>query len=673
MKRFIIVLLFICTNVFPLFAEERDITYADEKIIFTADFVEFNQKDNILIGRGNFHLIQEGAELRADEAEINLNTKKIVATGNVFLNDKGTELYGDEVHYNMETKKGKIIHGVVYQKPWIIYGPEMKKVNERKTVSRHARITSCDLTPPHYYLSTSKVFVYMDDYLFALNTAMWVDGVPIFYLPVFYKSLEERTFSLDIRPGYSKREGIQVKTTLGIPIGLHYYSKFYIDYYELKGIGLGTELNYFYENQYKGTLYGYTIKERDTLKERWNLRGAHWQRLTGFLIMQGNLKFQSDEDFNNTYFKESYDRVVQELESDLAFTAQTKRTTTRVVFRRDERYDALKGKFIPDKITAPNISFTTGRIEIGRSRSYYTVNAAFDNTYEKSDEFYRKSGNAGISLTRRFNLTRSTVYKPNFTYRELWRDRRSDADLHDLFNGSYTIENSLRNRVTRYVDVDVKHRYTIRTMNNTIKTDARTPDKGIARNHGDVLMYAKLGRIADMKILSGYDFHKNKGEYVETYKQKMDNVITELDFWLGKNTRVYFRNNYDFYPRTNVSFSGSVSTWNLKTNWSYLKSKKGFLSVFHTIAVNVTPKTSVNFGTRYVASGPNRMNYNLVEFTEQNLTIVRDLHCFEFRIAYIKRGKIEEITFNIQLKADMQRKKKLFNIDHEREFYPWRE
>ncbi|MFH1379818.1 MAG: LptA/OstA family protein [bacterium] len=671
MKRhalFILILCFCFTR--PFKAEEKTIVYSDNKVTFSADYVEFDQENNILFGSGKFYLKQDNSELRADEAEINLNTKQITARGRVSLYDQETELYGDKVEYNMETKKGKIIKGIVYQRPWIIYGPQMEKINEQKTLSRNARITSCDLQRPHYYLSTSKVFMSIDQYIFAVNSALWVDDVPVFYLPVFFKSLGERIYSFDMRPGYSKRDGVTVKSTLGLPLTSSLYLKLYIDYFEVKGTGKGSELNYLSENV-KTTLYGYNIQERDTMVDRWNLRGAHWQRFNPYLIMQGNLRFQSDTDFNNTYIKESYERVVETLQSDVAFTASTQKTTSRMSFMRNDSYDALKNKFVADSISAPNLSFTTNRIEIMRSRFYYTYDISLDNMYAKEDTFYRKSGNSSISLTRNINLARSTVFTPRVSYRQLWKDRHSTEDLRDLFNGSCSASTVLRQRLTRWIDLNLNHDYVIRTKENTIKTDLQAQDKGIEQNHGGISSFFYLWRVADLKLKSGYDFHKNKNEIVATYKEKIDDIVSEISFKPGRNLFLSFRDIYDVYPRHNVGSSGDVNIGWLRTNWSYTKARKGELNVYHYMTFNVTHKTLVNFGTRYITSGPNKTNYTQVEFTEHNLAIVRDMHCFEFSLSYTKRGDNEEFLFNLQLKSDMQRKKRLFNIDTDDSFYPW--
>lgn len=666
------ILLTLCLITF-LRLNGKAIEYSQDKIRFTADFIEFDRESNTLKGRGNFHLIQDESELHADEADINMTTKQVIARGHVRLYDQDVELYGEEVHYNMLTKKGKIIAGVVYQRPWIIYGPLMEKMSESKTVSKHARITSCDRTPPHYYLSTSKVFMYIDKYLFAINSTMWVDDVPIFYVPVFFKSMGDRTFSLDVRPGYSKREGVTIKTTVGIPIGSVLYSKFLIDYFEVKGTGFGLELDYYYKDVIKGTLYGYNIKERDTMQERWNIRGSHWQRLNSFLIMQSNLEFQSDENFNNTYFKESFDRVVQTRNSDFALTASAKSVTTRVLFDRNERFDAAKDTFVVESLTAPQISFTTSRIEIGRTRLYYTVNGLFNQTFNKADDFYRQSGNAGLTLAKSFRFGRNTVFSPRVNYDENWVDRRTEEDLRNLFIGRYTTNAAVRQRMTRWVDLDVSHIYTVRTLNNTIRSDTVSADKGIESNKGVVTNYYRFGRKASLKLFSGYNFHKNKGEIVTTYKKKMDDVSAEFRLTPFKNVSIFFRDTYDFFPRDNVSMSGNVNLWGLGTNWSYLKSNKGTVNVYHSFRRNITSKTQFNYGVRYIAKGPGKMNYETVQFTEHTINVVRDMHCFEFRVSYTKRGESEEILFNLQLKVDMQRKNKLFDRFHESEFYPWRE
>ncbi|MBD3272594.1 MAG: hypothetical protein GF384_08685, partial [Elusimicrobia bacterium] len=49
---------------------EQTITTYGEKVRFWADHMEYDQVDNIMVGKGNFHLIQGTAELHADHARI---------------------------------------------------------------------------------------------------------------------------------------------------------------------------------------------------------------------------------------------------------------------------------------------------------------------------------------------------------------------------------------------------------------------------------------------------------------------------------------------------------------------------------------------------------------------------------------------------------------------------
>jgi hypothetical protein len=286
---------------------------------------------------------------------------------------------------------------------------------------------------------------------------------------------------------------------------------------------------------------------------------------------------------------------------------------------------------------------------------------------------YRKHATAGISLTRSFSLTRQTIVKPEIRYAEQWQDRLSALDPHDRFNGTYNTSVNLRQRLTRRIDLDALQVYRVRTEPNSIATDSNADDKGIEQNHLGLSTYISLLRSSYLTIGSGYDFHKNKNEIVPTYKQKIDNVSAGLNVAFGK-TSFYLSDSYDVYPRMNTSFGGDVRIGTLfATTVGYNKSQKGILNVYNTVKCNLTPKTNIDVGVRYIASGPGRMNYDRVLFTERNVMVTRDLHCFEFKITYTYRGvNNEEIMFNIQLKADMQRQKRLMNKMHEQEFYPWR-
>lgn len=168
-------------------------------------------------------------------------------------------------------------------------------------VLNRAVFTTCDLEHPHYKFAAKNSHGVVGDKMTATSDVFYVGKIPLFFLPYYYKSLKHRPYKLEFKPGYSRKEGIFVKGLFGYPLSPNVYGKLFLDYFSYKGWGKGGEFLYKVPGKAEGTFYGYHIREKDTQRERWNLRLYHWQLLPRDWVAQINSNAMSDESFNNSY------------------------------------------------------------------------------------------------------------------------------------------------------------------------------------------------------------------------------------------------------------------------------------------------------------------------------------------------------------------------------------
>ena len=178
----------------------------------------------------------------------------------------------------------------------------------------------------------------------------YLGDVPVFYLPILYKTLSPRHYlRWKSQPGFDHRNGPFLKNTLTTDHGDTVYSKLYADYYMKQGAGWGGELHRREGENSRGALFGYTIKETSSTGDRrWALLGQQYHAITSSDSFQARLQLQSDSEFNNNYARSSTFRVTNELVNGAAFTHRFSQATARLSYARLDTATVDRRRFVKD-------------------------------------------------------------------------------------------------------------------------------------------------------------------------------------------------------------------------------------------------------------------------------------------------------------------------------------
>ena len=145
--------------------------------------------------------------LKADEIDYNENTGYAEARGNVYFQDlrEGQEMRADLVEYNLKEETGKFYMvsgsspakidarpGVLMSgNPYYFSGLWAQRLKNRY-ILHEGLLTNCKLPKPWWTLAGPKFDIVPGERALAYRSFFRVRKVPVFYAPVFYKSLEER-------------------------------------------------------------------------------------------------------------------------------------------------------------------------------------------------------------------------------------------------------------------------------------------------------------------------------------------------------------------------------------------------------------------------------------------------------------------------------------------------
>jgi LPS-assembly protein len=171
--------------------------------------------------------------LKADEIDYNRETGDAEARGSVYMQnfEGGEELWADRVEYNVDTETGKFFkvkgtspveleprpHILTTTSPFHFEGEWAERIEE-KYVLHNGFITNCKMPKPWWMLRGPVFDIIPNDRAITHNSVFWMNfhglfwirWVPLFYTPLFYKSLEQlprRSGFLTPNIGNSSRRG----------------------------------------------------------------------------------------------------------------------------------------------------------------------------------------------------------------------------------------------------------------------------------------------------------------------------------------------------------------------------------------------------------------------------------------------------------------------------------
>ncbi|HXQ34463.1 MAG TPA: hypothetical protein VN843_10650, partial [Anaerolineales bacterium] len=103
--------------------------------------------------------------------------------------------------------------------------------------------TTSDSSEPDYYVRAKGIRIYPNDRIIFTNATAFVKGIPVFWFPYLYQSLNNQSVLL-FSPGYNSNYGYYMVSDIGFPVFDHFDAILHLNAYSLRGPALGIDLNY---------------------------------------------------------------------------------------------------------------------------------------------------------------------------------------------------------------------------------------------------------------------------------------------------------------------------------------------------------------------------------------------------------------------------------------------
>ncbi|MFA7173036.1 MAG: LptA/OstA family protein [Kiritimatiellia bacterium] len=292
-----------------------------------ADKFEVDRQSGWTTATGNVSIKAYGHELTADRARLHQERGDVQARGNVVIKREGLGAWtGDYIEYNYKTGKGLTGSGFVRAGEFFIASDEITRASDGRTEAHHAIVSTCTNDVDHlHWCVTGNVIYKENDYIVVKNAVPWLFGIPVGYMPYYYRDLD-RHYGFRLVPGYTSKWGAFLLGGYVFNIyssergaGPNLDGRTHLDYRTKRGVAVGQDLIWDLKRWGKGRFEGYYAWDEDTPDKfedrnwvstvpdnRYRYRLQHKADLTprDQFLLRGT--YSSDSEMNHDFFLKKY-------------------------------------------------------------------------------------------------------------------------------------------------------------------------------------------------------------------------------------------------------------------------------------------------------------------------------------------------------------------------------
>ncbi|MCD5397446.1 LPS assembly protein LptD [candidate division NPL-UPA2 bacterium] len=639
----------------PLAAEE------ELPLHISGDYLEYLEKEGVILGRGNVEVKYGAMRMRADWAKLYLEKELLLAEGNVTLFEAGEEFHGEKLTYDLKAGKGTLDEAWGFLAPWFWRAERMEKVAEGEYHLKRAEFTTCYRPRPCHRFVARRMRIYLGKRLWAYHIVFYAGGVPVAYLPIYRRSLREVPYGFILWPvGYSQEKGWFALSRYNWYVNPELRGRLFLDYFQRLGVGKGFDVSYRFgsgERTGKGHLYGYFIREREFVwgrpgerrTDRHKLHLRHRQelapdtvgllRIDRFSDAYFNIDFEDGERARGFARKEL---TGQAPEGSLSITRRHLHHATRIYMRK------RVNDFLEVVERLPEVTFDLNRRELGDSSFY--------KDFHSSLIYFRESpeGGEAVQAGSHVELSRPSRWgwlrlEPALGLRGFWysQDRLGNRNL---WMGNYEMRLGMNatffSPLFRWREMHLRHLIQPRLtyhyspeppedIDDLFHFTDRLP---LERDYFDLQLINRLksrmagGKGRDLAVLTLRSrFHRDREDY------PWGDLIADLELWPTEKISFEGEANLDintgWLNKFSTNFRWREERWqiSLGTEYHHPRGENRSFDTIVNLDWQVSPEWKLGLYSRYDWTGNEDLGID-PHHEEWRVAIIRDLCCWEGQI-----------------------------------------
>ena len=644
---------------FFIFSEFKD------TINFKGDSIFYYLEEEKIILKGNSYIKYKNIELFSDSCIFLRNENLLIAKGNPVLISGKDTLKGDIMKFNIKTQKGYVYKGKSKVEKGFVWGEKVYKTDKKVLKGYTGFFTTCDLSEPHYYFTSKRMKIIIDDAVICSDVLMKINEIPVFLAPfwIFPISKERKSGFLIPRPGRNSYLGFYIRNLSYYWVINNYMDlTLTLDVYEKKGPLFGFDFIYILYKRISGNFKFTYAREIDTKTKRWSLIGNHYQNLPLNFTLNARTDFISDEKYFLEYSDVRAQRVKSESESDISLSRRFK--IGSFFISSSYRRDFLNKKRI---LRFPNSNFRIFQKDFGILRSSLNLlylREVYKDTILKEERSGFKI-ESGIGMNRMIfeiiNFSNSLNIQGGILNKDLKGNRFPflkklsgnlslgtkiygisifkippfEKFLHTItISGGYSFSPYIKNPpVKEFLGLGECKRKSILFLNLINEYEGKIKNQRIH------LLSLNLNRSYDI-IKKDFSNINLNGDFLRMFPLQGNFSLTYYkDDKKWKDLIINLSGNISLKFLSDFLIEEEISPWNMNLTYTYknISGAKGFLNL--NIGGGLTKNLKFNFNASF--------DTERKIFVERGISLIRDLHCFSARFNWYKIGKIWDYDLKI--------------------------
>ncbi len=671
-----------------LFDEDKPFHVVGDEVSYDSEARRYNARGRVVVS-------QEATVLTADRVVVDVEQGWAQAVGDVRLTDKeGDYLEAHRLDIDMTDDTAVAHRATVYLTDinLRITGDMIRKRGEDLFDARKTTFTTCDCPEgrsPAWSFYARKAGFRTEGFFTAANLFFYVRGVPVFYTPFMALPVKRKRQTGFLTPelGYSELRGYKIDNAFFWAISRSKDATFYLDVETERGTGKGMEYRYYRTARSYGTLYMYHFGEKDidrvrefrsgvdnlsrplsATNNRWQFNLQHTELMPGGLTMKADIRLVSDDEYFIDFAKDSKERSLESLESNISLSKSWQRYNLTVQFRVFDNLLLKDDSSVLQRV--PEVNFTASAKSIPHTPFFLSMESSLVN-------FERKEGIRGqrVDVTPKLSLPLNpwrlfeftSYFKPRFTL------YHTPTDLEDSYYSRYIYELSADATTTlvRYFKVGGQNinrlRHTIRPKltytyippltqtelpqfdgldniapKNEVRYSLNSTLSGISRKSwtGHQYLYMDIGQ--------SYNIREVRGDSRVDPKRKrpFSDVDAEIIFTPSDWMTITSKAKYDVYDKRFETYDALFSTRG---------SRGGGISLVYRFIRNSAEYLETNINMRLVSSimvgYRERYSFTEDESIEKQYSMEYTHQCWKLSLRYLERLEEDVLFFMFTLRG----------------------
>ncbi len=650
-------------------------------IVVDGEKVEYFEKDGKISAEGKVSIVYGEVKLTCDKIEVDTTTRQALCEGNVRIEHPDGALVGERIRYDFNSEKGEIIGAEVDAFPWFGQAEETGKVGANEYLLKNGYITTCDLDNPHYRLRAGEIRIFPDEKVIAKNVFMYIGKVPVVWFPYYYHPIIQSRAKVQLIPGHSTDWGyfllsawrfyligntkadviVDYRTRKGFAEGANLY--YDMDDVGLSGLGEGVFRTYFIHQNDTGTYEKSAFRDEGlepVLRDRFQLK--HRIDFEPGTVGMAEFNKLSDRDLLKDYLYNEYAETEQVPRNYVSLSSAQSNYIFRVeANKRIDDFYTVTQKLPEVAIDVPSQRLWDTPFYYGAVSSATAFNKVYEEGSENGEEEVIRADSeqklsyvTGIGPLRLmpYGLARGTTYS-----REKWES--ADPVARAAIGGGLDASSRffrIYNYNTDILGLDVNGlRHIIAPGAKYFHLHQPTVDKNNLYQMDEIDSLEKENFVT-LSLENKLQTKRHSGDELQTVDLMRFLVSTDYNFRMEKQ-RVSFEEVYGF---EDITFDAEVRPY----EWLFLNGEINMIPDNQSIrdsyvefAIQPTDSFLMNFGYRYEKMTPEsrnqfifdtqyvinpkwkiglyeRLNFEQGNIEEQQVSITRDLHCWEVEVVY---------------------------------------